>query len=69
MIEALFYQSIDVAAKKMLDFSVLRQEHFSSNLANAETPYSKRIDVAQSFASRLPKAIGSRNSSSIASLP
>ena len=38
MIDALFSQSNYLAAKKMLDASVLRHEAIASNLANLETP-------------------------------
>ena len=49
MIDALFNQPTYVAAKKMLDVTVLRQEAIASNLSNLETPNYKRLDVAPSF--------------------
>jgi flagellar basal-body rod protein FlgB len=50
MIEALFSDSNYLAAKRMLDVTVLRHEAIASNLANVETPNYKRLDVSPSFA-------------------
>ena len=68
MIDALFNQPNYVAAKKMLDFTVLRHEAIASNLAHVETPNYKRIDVAPSFASQLKTAIAGGGSHAIASI-
>ena len=57
MIDALFSQPDYVAAKKMLDATVLRHEAIASNLANLETPNYQRIDVAPSFRNELREAI------------
>jgi flagellar basal-body rod protein FlgB len=40
-------------ARKMLDASVLRQDAIASNIANAETPGYRRIDVSTDFATQL----------------
>ena len=61
MIDALFSQPNYVAAKKMLDASVLRHEALASNLANIETPNYKRIDVAPSFSAELQHAMASQS--------
>ena len=66
MIDALFSQPNYVAAKKMLDASVLRHEAIASNLANLETPNYKRIDVAPSFSAELQSAVASGSSDQIA---
>ena len=66
MIDALFSQPNYVAAKKMLDASVLRHEAIASNLANLETPNYKRIDVAPSFSAELRSAVASGSSDQIA---
>ncbi|MEY2410426.1 MAG: flagellar basal-body rod protein FlgB [Verrucomicrobiota bacterium] len=66
MIDALFNQPNYVAAKKMLDATVLRHEAIASNLANIETPGYKRIDVAPAFSTELQSAIASGNSDQIA---
>jgi flagellar basal-body rod protein FlgB len=61
MIDALFSDSNYLAAKRMLDVTVLRQEAIASNLANLETPNYKRIDVAPSFESQLRQAVASHD--------
>jgi flagellar basal-body rod protein FlgB len=66
MIDALFSQPSYLAAKKMLDVTVLRHEAISSNLANLETPNYKRIDVSPSFESQLKQAITSQDPQQIA---
>lgn len=66
MIDALFSQPNYLAAKKMLDCTVLRHEAISSNLANLETPNYKRLDVAPSFESQLKQAITSQDPQQIA---
>jgi len=68
MISALFTDSDYVAAKKMLDVSLLRHEAIASNLANIETPGYKRLDVSSSFESQLKQAVAGQNSEDIASL-
>jgi flagellar basal-body rod protein FlgB len=68
MIDALFTDSYYVAAKKMLDVTLLRQEAIASNLANVETPNYKRMDVAPSFESQLRQAVAGQNPGEIASL-
>jgi flagellar basal-body rod protein FlgB len=40
-------------ARKLMDLSALRQEAIGSNIANAETPGYRRIDVSPDFASQL----------------
>jgi flagellar basal-body rod protein FlgB len=57
MLDALFTQPNYVAAKKMLDATVLRHEAIASNLANIETPGYKRLDVAPSFSAELQQAV------------
>ena len=68
MINALFEQPNYLAAKKLLDATVLRHEAIASNLANLETPNYKRIDLAPSFNTELHQAIASRNSQNINSV-
>jgi flagellar basal-body rod protein FlgB len=68
MIDALFTDSDYVAAKKMLDVSLLRHEAIASNLANVETPNYKRLDVSPSFESQLRQAVAGQNSAEIANL-
>jgi flagellar basal-body rod protein FlgB len=59
MIDALFNQPNYLAAKKMLDVTVLRHEAIASNLANVEVPNYKRLDVSPSFESKDPSQIAS----------
>jgi len=68
MINGLFDQSNYVAAKKMLDATVLRHEAIASNLANLETPNYKRLDVAPSFQTELRNALETKNPGQISSL-
>src|SRR5438552_9730330 len=57
MITGLFSQPNYLAAKKLLDATVLRHEAIASNLANVETPNYKRLDVAPSFQTELRQAM------------
>lgn len=50
MIDRLFASPTYDASKHLLDAAALRQEALASNLANAETPGYKRIDLERSFA-------------------
>jgi len=68
MIDALFNQPTYVAAKKMLDATVLRQEAIASNLSNLETPGYKRLDAAPSFETQLSQAVKSGDASQMAGL-
>lgn len=53
MIDPIFQSDNHLLARKLLDASVLRQEAIASNIANAETPGYRRLDVATDFASQL----------------
>lgn len=68
MIEALFAQTNYVASKKLLDATVLRHEAIAANIANAETPNYKRVDLSPSFATELNRAIADKSVSRVASL-
>jgi flagellar basal-body rod protein FlgB len=68
MIDGLFTDSDYVAAKKMLDVTLLRHEAIASNLANVETPNYKRMDVSASFEAELRQAVAGQNSTQIANL-
>ncbi len=68
MIDALFNQPTYVAAKKMLDATVLRQEAIASNLSNLETPGYKRLDVAPSFETQLSQAVKSGDAAQMTGL-
>lgn len=68
MISALFNQPNYVAAKKLLDATVLRHEAIASNLANLETPRYQRRDVAPTFTDALRQAVATQSSDQIAAL-
>ena len=68
MIEALFSQPNYLAAKKLLDATMLRHEAIASNLANVETPGYKRLDVAPTFQGELQRALAGQNAEQIASI-
>lgn len=46
-------------ARKLMDLSALRQEAIASNIANAETPGYRRLDVSPDFASQLKAQLNS----------
>ena len=68
MIDALFNQPSYLGAKRMLDATVKRHEAIAANIANAETPHYKRIDLAPSFRVELQSALASQNASQLTSL-
>jgi flagellar basal-body rod protein FlgB len=60
MIDPIFQSDTTYAlARKLLDASALRQEAIASNIANAETPGYRRIDVATDFANQLKAQMSS----------
>lgn len=65
MIDALFNQSNYIAAKSMLDTTVLRQQAIAANIANVETPGYQRLQVSKSFESQFQQAIASKDVESI----
>jgi flagellar basal-body rod protein FlgB len=68
MIDALFNQSNYIAAKSMLDTTVLRQQAIAANIANVETPGYQRLQVSKSFESQFQQAIASKKLDSIQSV-
>mgnify|MGYP000960657837 CR=1 FL=1 len=57
MIDPIFQSGNYQLATKLLDASALRQQAIASNIANAETPGYRRLDVSTDFATQL-KATG-----------
>jgi flagellar basal-body rod protein FlgB len=53
MIEPIFQADTYQLARKLLDAAALRQEAIASNVANAETPGYRRLDVAPAFSEQL----------------
>src|SRR5882724_13352477 len=68
MITGLFSQPNYLAAKKMLDVTVLRHEAIASNLANLEVPNYKRLDVSPTFESQLHQAVAAKDTTGISAL-
>ena len=58
MIDPIFQSDNYQLARKLLDGAVLRQEAIASNIANAETPGYRRLDVSGDFASELRARLG-----------
>ncbi len=57
MIDAIFQTDNYQLARKLIDSVVLRQEAIASNIANAETPGYRRLDVAPDFAQQLKASL------------
>ena len=53
MIDPIFHTDNYQLARKLLDGAVLRQEAIATNVANAETPGFRRMDLAPDFATQL----------------
>jgi flagellar basal-body rod protein FlgB len=53
MIDPIFQTDNYQLARKLLDASVLRQEAIATNIANAETPGFRRLDINADFATQL----------------
>jgi flagellar basal-body rod protein FlgB len=68
MIEALFNEPEYVGAKRMLDMLVVRHDALAANVANAETPHYKRMDLAPSFRTEFQSALASHDTARLRSL-
>ena len=68
MIEALFNQPGYLGAKRMLDALAVRHEALAANVANAETPRYKRIDLAPSFRAELQNALAGHDTARLSAL-
>lgn len=53
MVDPIFQSDNYVLAGKLLDAAVARQQAVAANIANAETPGYRRVDVAPDFAAQL----------------
>lgn len=53
MIDPIFQTDNYQLARKLLDAAALRQEAIATNIANAETPGFRRLDVSADFAAQL----------------
>jgi flagellar basal-body rod protein FlgB len=68
MIEALFNQPGYLGAKRMLDATAVRHDAIAANIANAETPHYKRMDLAPGFSTELKRALSGQDAGRLASL-
>lgn len=57
MIDPIFQSDNYQLARKLLDASVLRQEAIAANIANAETPGYRRMDISADFTTELRASI------------
>jgi flagellar basal-body rod protein FlgB len=57
MIDPLFSSDTVALAQRMLDAANLRQQAIASNLANAETPGYRRVDLSPDFATHLKASL------------
>jgi len=57
MVDPIFQSANYQAARKMLDAAALRQEAIAANIANAETPGYRRLDVNFDFADQLRSSL------------
>jgi flagellar basal-body rod protein FlgB len=57
MIDPIFQTDNYQLARKLLDGAALRQEAIASNIANAETPGYRRLDISPDFAEQLKARI------------
>ena len=68
MIDALFNDPGYLGAKRMLDATVARHAALAANIANAETPHYKRLDLTPSFRAELQSALASRDAARLSTL-
>jgi flagellar basal-body rod protein FlgB len=66
MVDPIFQSDNYVLARKLLDAAVVRQEAVAANIANAETPGYRRVDVAPDFAVQLKARLESGDLSATA---
>ena len=64
MVDPIFQSDNYQIARKLLDAAMLRNDAIASNIANAETPGYKRLDVSNDFATQLRARVESGGSAS-----
>lgn len=57
MVDPIFQSGNYQIARKLLDAAALRQEAIAANIANAETPGYRRLDVSTDFADQLKASV------------
>lgn len=68
MVDPIFRSENYLAAGRLLDAAVLRQQAIASNIANAETPGYRRLDISKDFAAQLRSKMSRGEPAEIASL-
>ena len=68
MVDSLFQQTNYQASKVYLDAVQMRHEAIASNLANAETPNYKRVDLDSNFEKTFVKSLKNEKISAFANL-
>lgn len=68
MLDPVFQTTNYQLARKLLDASVLRQEAIATNIANAETPGFRRIDIAADFATQLKSRLAAGDTAGLGDL-
>lgn len=57
MVDPIFQSANYAVARKLLDAAALRQEAIAANIANAETPGYRRLDVSTDFSEQLKASL------------
>lgn len=68
MVDPIFRSENYLAAGKLLDAAVLRQQAIASNIANAETPGYRRLDISKDFAAQLRSKLSRGDVAEVATL-
>lgn len=68
MVDPIFQSSNYQMARKLLDAAALRHEAIAANIANAETPGYRRLDINPDFAAQLKSTLHAHSLSSPASV-
>jgi flagellar basal-body rod protein FlgB len=64
MVDPIFQSQNYQMARKLLDAAALRHEAIAANIANAETPGYRRLDINPDFATQLKSSLDSQGLSS-----
>lgn len=67
MVDPIFQSDNYQLARKLLDAAALRQEAIASNIANAETPGYRRVDIAPDFATQLKSRLAAGDTAALSS--
>ena len=68
MSEGVFFSNSYQGAKALLDAAAARHEALASNLANAETPGYRRVDISSDFVNEMRRAVESGDPAAVRNL-